>query len=167
MKDKNNIISSNIRIPGIDHQIKFDFFLLGLSFAMLGLAIQTADFNRILILNLIEWIGWILLFISCFLGLNRLSCLPNIFRKLEELKQLESKPLIKMAKPVEEIKDAEELKTATKELINFINNLSNILAPFSIYWGGRYKIQKYTFYSAFILLACSRASSPIIDYLTQ
>ena len=61
---------SNAEIA-IEHQIKFEFYLLALTFSILGLSIQTAEFGTYLSADLLELAGWLGLFLSGVVGLLR------------------------------------------------------------------------------------------------
>jgi hypothetical protein len=56
------------RLLVFDTQLKFDYFLLGLTFALLGMSIQTANFSSSFIINIVELAGWCSLLLTGFLG---------------------------------------------------------------------------------------------------
>jgi erythromycin esterase-like protein len=60
-------------------QEKFDFYVVGLAFTVLGLAIQTAKFGVWKWADVMELVGWLSLFISGVAGLRRLALIPGFF----------------------------------------------------------------------------------------
>jgi hypothetical protein len=58
---------------------KFDFFFLGLAFAVLGLSIQTASFGESKIADSAQLLGWASLLSSGLVGLKRMEELPNFY----------------------------------------------------------------------------------------
>ena len=65
-----------VRKIGIDVQTKFDFYLLALTFTILGLAVQTATDVTELLCTLVELASWVLFLLSGIFGLYRLAWLP-------------------------------------------------------------------------------------------
>lgn len=60
-------------------QAKFEFWLLGLIFAVLALAVQTADFSGPRIGQVCELIAWLTLLLAGLGGLWRLERTPSLF----------------------------------------------------------------------------------------
>jgi hypothetical protein len=52
---------------------KFDFYLVGLSFTLLGLSVQTATFGSLIVADIFELTGWAFLFVSGLSGLSRME----------------------------------------------------------------------------------------------
>lgn len=60
-------------------QIKFEYFFIGLIFSVLGLSIQTADFESTMsFVKITEIFGWFVLLASGIVGLNKLEGLPKL-----------------------------------------------------------------------------------------
>lgn len=59
-------------------QMKFNFYLVGLTFGMLALSVQTAEFEAPLVARGAELVGWVLMLLSGLAGLMRLELLPHI-----------------------------------------------------------------------------------------
>ena len=94
-------------------QEKFDAYLLGLIFTILGLSIQTAKFGTSPTADAFEVISWVLFLVAGFTGLSRMEWTPEVYRlygiqdekeeakralqkaKLEGLKQVFVAPLNK------------------------------------------------------------------------
>src|SRR5438046_3320901 len=61
-------------------QEKFDAYLLGLIFTILGLSIQTARFGPSPTADVLEILSWLLLLVAGLVGLNRLEWTPEVYR---------------------------------------------------------------------------------------
>lgn len=59
-------------------QEKFEFYLLALTFTLVGLAIQTATFGTHVGADVAELVGWFLLLVSGIFGLSRMEWTPVI-----------------------------------------------------------------------------------------
>jgi len=55
---------------------KFEFYLLALTFGILALAMQTAKFGDLLLVDVLELAGWLALFASGMFGLLRAEWVP-------------------------------------------------------------------------------------------
>ncbi len=60
----------------IELRAKFEFYLLGLAFTILGLSIQTATFGTSTVADFFELIGWFALFLAGIVGLLRGEWIP-------------------------------------------------------------------------------------------
>lgn len=60
----------------IDLRAKFEYYLLALTFAILGLSIQTAQFGAYLFADVLELVGWAALFASGIIGILRGEWVP-------------------------------------------------------------------------------------------
>jgi len=61
-------------------QEKFDFYLIALTFTVLGFSIQTVKFGKVVYADLAELIAWFLLIISGVLGLRKMMWKASLFR---------------------------------------------------------------------------------------
>ncbi len=61
-------------------QEKFSFYVIALTFTILGLAVQTAEFGISRISDSVELLGWIFLLTSGLTGLSRLEWTPKIYQ---------------------------------------------------------------------------------------
>lgn len=66
-------------------EIKFNFFLVALNFAILGLGIKTAKFGFNLAIDIFEIMAWISLFSSGLIGLKMIEI---AFKKLDAFRML-------------------------------------------------------------------------------
>lgn len=69
----------------IERQGKFDLYFLGLTFTVLGLAVETARVGVYYTADAAEILGWLALLVAAFNGLRRLEWLPEHYR-LQDLK---------------------------------------------------------------------------------
>lgn len=60
----------------IDLRAKFEYYLLALTFAILGLSIQTAEFGAYLFADVLELAGWAALFACGIIGILRGEWVP-------------------------------------------------------------------------------------------
>jgi len=71
-------------------QEKFELYLLGLIFTLLGLAVQTAKFGTSQTTDILELLGWLSLLISGLVGLSRLEWLPVAYKTNSHLADLKT-----------------------------------------------------------------------------
>jgi hypothetical protein len=80
-KDENADIADRL-------QQKFDFYMIALTFGVLGLSIQTARFGRAVTADSLELMGWALLLSSGLVGLSRLEWLPQLYHAYSQRENL-------------------------------------------------------------------------------
>ncbi len=59
---------------------KFEAYLLGLIFTILGLSIQTAKFDAGVTAGWLEFLSWLLLLLAGVAGLSRMEYIPELYR---------------------------------------------------------------------------------------
>jgi hypothetical protein len=64
---------------GIRVQQQFEFYLLALTFTLLGFAVQTARFDPVILPTVAELSGWAALLLSGLFGMSRLEWQPSQF----------------------------------------------------------------------------------------
>lgn len=69
-------MAKNSAEVAIELRAKFEFYLLALTFTILGLSIQTAEFGRYLSADAFELAGWLALFVSGTTGILRAEWVP-------------------------------------------------------------------------------------------
>jgi hypothetical protein len=74
----------------IEQRAKFEFYLLGLTFGILGLSIQTAKFGNFLIADSLELLGWLVLFASGVVGMLRGEWIPVAYDINHKINSTES-----------------------------------------------------------------------------
>ena len=70
-------------------QEKFQFYILGLTFTLLGLAIQTASFGASPAADVMELLGWALLLTSALTLASRLEWTPQIYHLFDVQQDIE------------------------------------------------------------------------------
>lgn len=150
-------------------QEKFDFYLIALTFTILGLSIQTATFDKQIASSIFELLSWFTLFFSGMVGLSRLELIPAMFHAHAELQESEDEvsrlhqaqaqgvtevPLIdneRETAPIDEVITRLETFTInSKPVVDKLNN-STIL---------RYSIHKWSFVVGLLLLIIARSAEP-------
>ena len=71
-------------------QEKFQFYIVGLIFTLLGLAVQTASFGSSIVADLLEFGAWACLLLSALLAMSRLEWAPQIYRLFDIQQDLKS-----------------------------------------------------------------------------
>jgi hypothetical protein len=89
--------SAQLARLGYESQLKFNFYLVALTFTILGLAIQTASFGANLASDFFELIGWLSLLLAGIAGLQYLEWQPQIFQ-LQGLKSSQETRLTSLRK---------------------------------------------------------------------
>jgi hypothetical protein len=69
--------NSSLRMAA-ELQQKFNFYLVGLTFGVLALSVQTASFGGSTVARAAELLGWVLMLVSGIAGLMRLEILPHV-----------------------------------------------------------------------------------------
>jgi hypothetical protein len=152
---------------------KFEFFFIGLIFAVLGISIQTVNFSESSdIVILVEVASWLCFLISGLIGLNKLEWLPNliylrdrvqnrknILGKLNIMSKTSSQILIAESNEYMAIKDLMDESETLREKYN--DELKKLAEKHGI----KNKVQRWSFYIGFLLLAISRSYDHIIRIL--
>jgi hypothetical protein len=158
----------------IERQGKFDLYFVGLTFTVLGLAVQTAKVGVYYTADVAEILGWIALLFASISGLRRLEWAPEHYR-LQDFKQdQESKRFeggkIMLTNPGAQftvaptgetisakkyVADAQGAITMIDKRLDELSNLGVRLA----------KWHRYGFLVGVVLVAVSRAA-PIIAHFT-
>jgi hypothetical protein len=92
----------------VELRTKFEFYLLGLILAVLGLSIQTAKFGNSVVADLFELAGWLALFLSGVIGLLRGEWIPivhSIQSKVESTETRLSQIQAEIDQPVTFVED--------------------------------------------------------------
>ena len=154
----------------IQTQQKFEFYMLGLVFTILGLSVQTAQFSSWAQSSL-EIAAWGALLVSGLAGLSRMEWIPvsYVFHADDEVQ----KSLVREAKQGRSIMNtsgqvlsSEEVHERVKKAEGEIERRTATMARIDHKHKVKYSIHKWLFVVAIILLMVSRAMrlcSPIID----
>jgi hypothetical protein len=154
----------------VDRQGKFDLYFIGLTFTVLGLAVQTAKVGVYYTADVAEILGWIALLVAAFNGMRRLEWMPEHYR-LQGLKHDQEAQRFEGGKIVlthpgaqftvaptgetisarEYVANAQDAITKIDKRLDELNNLSVRLS----------KWHRYGFLVGVVLLAVARAA-PVI-----
>jgi hypothetical protein len=96
-------------------QEKFQFYIVGLIFTLLGLAVQTASFGSSIVADLLEFGAWACLLLSALLAMSRLEWAPQIYRLFDIQQDLKS--------------EQEKLRQAINTGTNVVDNTGRPIEP--------------------------------------
>jgi len=150
-------------------QEKFDAFLLGLIFTILGLSIQTAKFGVSPVADTSEVLSWVLFLVAGLAGLSRFEWTSEIYRlygvqdEKEQLKraaqraQLEGKTDLYVM-PLEKTVSASQYIAEAKDSVTKVGDAIKPLMKRSFI---KYRVMKFTFVAGLVALMFARALVPI------
>jgi len=161
---------SNVEIA-IELQTKFEFYLLGLIFTVLGLSIQTAEFGRSDLTDGLELIGWLLLLISALVGVMRGEWIPVVYQiraKQEStdkrIDQITAQLEHGILAPVTFIEKGQEEQVDGATAITRLNAVLDVLESQQKEGEARilkrYQVMKWTFFAGVFFLVGSRGYLP-------
>lgn len=161
MPDTNNLD------VGIRVQEKFEFYFLSLTFVILGLSIQTAEFGTYVVSDVLELLAWGCLFASGLCGLSRMRWVPSLYSVKHEIIRREqyrdeAKRRASVGqthvlegekeKPIEDfIGDVSEGVKDVQDQLSKLETKNNI----------KHRIHTYAFALGFLLLIGARGYAPI------
>ena len=150
-------------------QEKFEAFLLGLIFTILGLSIQTAKFGSSPLADVSELISWVLLLVAGLAGLSRFEWTSEIYRlygvqdekegskravqkaQFEGIKDVYVAPLEKSVPASQYIAEAKDSVTKVVAAIKPLQRRSTV----------KYRVMKYAFVAGLVAFMLARAFVPI------
>ncbi len=155
---------------GYEQQAKFDFYMVALTFTILGLAIQTGATSVLAAALVFELMAWSLLLISGVAGVSRLASQPHVFQvmgvqaKLEDQVSALEKGILegrsdvylaeeRSTKPAIQVSDGKR-----KDLAQVRSRADELVAGASI----RYKIHHLCFAAGLFSLAIARGYAPLL-----
>jgi len=142
-------------------QERLNFYLVALTFTVLGLSVQTSRFGRGTGSDAFELLGWVALLISGLIGVRRLERMPHVFR----LFALRSDPLtvldeahIELA--TQEGKSPEDPQSGLRELMRKLNARIDEMQK-----EGRtkYRNQRYFLIAGLVALMVARGLPPLVN----
>lgn len=167
-------MSETNRDVAIRIQEKFHFYLVGLSFTVLALSIQTVESDRVLVSDISELVGWVLLLISGLAGLARLESVPRAYLaadRQEDLSALKNE-LVEAGIANRPVRAWGQPEATPVE--NLVRKAEEQLVPVSARVGSinkrlvrMYKIHKYTLVLALAALIVARGYQPIKGVIVQ
>jgi hypothetical protein len=162
MANPNDVAAQNL-------QEKFELYLLGLAFTLLGLSIQTAKFDGPPPQRITELLGWALMLISGIVGIRRLQWIPVLLRYGAARQEAESKIFqIQGSDPQEEIRYLDETVTVGDYIAanrKTILESEAAMAPVSeriILMGN---VQTWTVIAGICAVAMARAYVPVSEII--
>ncbi len=165
--DDNSVVGQRI-------QEKLHFYVIALTFTVLGLSIQTSTFGHSLLADLVELIAWLSLLGSGLIGLWRVEGTPHLYdlyalrstydTRAQGLRKVESQDV----RSVTSLEDGLEhpIGEALHNAVASVSIIDEQLKPWQNTLKARYRWQRGLFVAGFILLVVSRAflpASTIVD----
>jgi len=151
-----------------NYREKFEFYFVGLTFAILGLSIQTSIFGTHVFSDICEVAGWICLLLSGIFSLKRIEWIPivheYVVKKAKIDKDSDELLLLKKAgqKSVQMVdgktKDIDELIENKKWALEKVEEYSSE-AKMKIYKRHKYRWDLFVF--GIVLLTASRIFGPL------
>lgn len=150
-------------------QEKFDAYLLGLIFTILGLSIQTAKFGSSPIADASEIIGWVLFLVAGLAGLSRLEGASEIYRLYGVQAQKEEAGLAgehvrfqgKTEVYVAPLGKSVPVEQYIGEAKQSVGTVEKAIKPLQTRGYAKYRIMKYSFVAGLLALMVARALVPI------
>lgn len=155
----------------IEQQSRFQFYLVALTFTVLGLAIQTAPPEGPVVALCAEIIGWIVLLASGLAGLSHLEWSPttrvsmanrdDLFNKLQELRKAaqDGQKLVLIIETGEQVPIQERIK----DYESYVETLDQYLAVLDRKASIKYQILKWCFVIGVVALGVSRGASIALE----
>jgi hypothetical protein len=151
---------------------KYDFYFLGLTFALLGASIQTADFVDYSKLNsIIELMAWFAFGLSGVVGLSKIENLGSLILirnkkdtnrnyadELQKARSLGTKSV-----RVSQTGEVLEIDKVISTVESNVSTWNSRLEQFGKWHEIKHIVQKYSFLSALFLVACSRAYTALVS----
>ena len=172
-------MSEEKTLPDIEKAIqiqdKFNFYLVALTFSILGLSIQTAKLEASSINNIYEIFGWFSLFISGLCGLSRLEWIPRIYENFSYKKILEQevigfeKAILQGAKEIHIVYenkscDPKEVVKSKRKLLKYCEQVTDRMQRRTKL---KYKLHKILFVGGVFSLLLSRSYLYILDIVSK
>lgn len=153
---------------------KFEYFFIGLIFTVLGASIQTASLiDSLKIVIVLELISWLLFLVSGLVGINKLEWLPNVvylrdkiqtrkkwMSELQAMSKINKKILIAETHEYENIHHIIDKGNDLSE--KYEEEFQSLIKKHST----KNRIQRWTFYIGFLLIAASRSLVHVINLFT-
>ena len=143
----------------IKASLKFDYFIIGLTFSILALAIQFGVESSLIFPGIAELLGWVFLLVSGIFGLSRLEWRPSYFELGANI--VASKTGLQTAKAKRNLvadRDTLEPMDVNKAIQtrqDTIEKLEKRESELQSAFRWKYQIQKWCFLSGLISLAVS------------
>ena len=152
----------------IRNKERFETYLLGLTFAILGLSIQTARFGSSVIADSAELLAWGSLLVSGLAGLSRAEWVPELYRRFSIQDEQEEKAREARKAELQGVRELHVLGTRKSvSIVEYIagaeEGLAKVeaaIAPLSQRVVRTYSVMKYAFVLGLGLLMLARGFGP-------
>ena len=166
-------MSDNGRVIAHQSQEKFQFYAVALVFTILGLSIQTANFDGYIAVRICELLSWLMLIISGLAGLSHLEWNPVIHMQMVQKDELEEKInqfVVQRDQGIQQVKVLQNktvvpIEERITEFESYVEKLGNQITNLDKKSEFKYKIFKWSFGIGIVLLAASRSITPIIEII--
>lgn len=154
-------------------QEKFQFYVLGLIFALLGLAIQTAEFGVSAVADIMELAGWIALLVSALVLMSRLEWIPQIYHLFDVQQEIEDQQRqlreakatgVSIVDPNRLPLDTEAILKRLDEKISLANSQIAKIEKGSTW---KYLVHRYGFLLDLVLLMGARGYLPFVQLIQR
>ena len=168
-------MSDNERVIAHQSQEKFQFYAVALVFTILGLSIQTANFDGYIAARICELLSWLMLLIAGLAGLSHLEWNPVIHIQMVQKDELEAKADQLVVQRDHGLQQVNVLQNKTvvaigeriSELESYVEKLENQITSLDKKSEFKYNIFKWSFGIGIVLLAASRSITPIIEIINE
>jgi hypothetical protein len=156
-------------------QEKFELYLLGLTFTLLGLAVQTAKFGTYQHADILELLGWLALLISGLIGLSRLEWLPVAYKTNSHLVDIKTEHVSLIAANEQGIKGVlvidqpgpADIQVLIADRVNAIKKVEARVSALEKSILRKYTAHKWIFVLGLTLLVMARGYSPTASIVSR
>ena len=161
----------NDREYGLHLQEKFEVYLLGLTFTVLALAVQTAKFDNVnIVAACLELASWVVLLISGLVGLWRMEWIPvaHIDHADQSQSEADLRQFTDLAKrgvdslPLEDQDEPAPIEAVIKDREQHILRMKTKDLKHQTAARKKYNVHKWSFVLGMILLIGARGVGPAI-----
>ena len=154
-------------------QNQFEFYLVALVFAILGLSIQTASFGKSLWPDASELLGWLCFFFSGLAGLYRLELVPAVYEyqaRIDEF-QKELTSFHQGQKPqkfrLEIVNDKPKYIPVTQDLNIAVTQIKSKQEDTQVWIKRGYEIHRAAFILGLFMLLIARSWEPLFGIIYE
>lgn len=152
-------------------QERFEFYLVALTFTLLGLAAQTAAFGQFALADLAELAAWGVLLLSGLTGLARLEGIPHLYElasmrseRLEIVTALRRGPVVGEVRFLNETLSVEDALAKQEANVGQIDEALEFRDAKLI---GKARLQRRAFAMGLTMLVAARGLPPLVGMIRQ